>query len=58
MACRAAVGALGVLIAAARRRPSFLRPVLAPHYGPVARAVQSPPAVVAFVLVSGLLQAL
>ncbi|MGF2952502.1 terminal beta-(1-_2)-arabinofuranosyltransferase [Mycobacterium sp. THU-M116] len=49
---------LGVLIAAARRRPSFLRPMLAPHYGPVARAVQSPPAVVAFVLVSGLLQAL
>ncbi len=49
---------LGVLVLAARRRPSFLRPVLAPDYGRVARAVQSPPAVVAFVLVSGLLQAL
>ena len=49
---------LGVLLLAARRRPSFLRPALAPDYGRVARAVQSPPAVVAFVLVSGLLQAL
>lgn len=49
---------LGVLLMAARRRPSFLRPVLAPDYGRLARAVQSPPAVVAFVLVSGLLQAL
>ena len=49
---------LGVLLLAARRRPSFLRPTLAPDYGRVARAVQSPPAVVAFVLVSGLLQAL
>ncbi len=49
---------LGVLLMAARRRPSFLRPALAPNYGRVARAVQSPPAVVAFVLVSGLLQAL
>ena len=49
---------LGVLLTAARRRPSFLRPALAPNYGRLARAVQSPPAVVAFVLVSGLLQAL
>ncbi|MGZ4563036.1 MAG: terminal beta-(1-_2)-arabinofuranosyltransferase [Mycobacterium sp.] len=49
---------LGVLLLAARRRPSFLRPALAPDYGRLARAVQSPPAVVAFVLVSGLLQAL
>ncbi len=47
---------LGVLLMAARRRPSFLRPALAPDYGRLARAVQSPPAVVAFVLVSGLLQ--
>ena len=47
---------LGALLIAARRRPSFLRPVLAPDYGRLARAVQSPPAVVAFVLVSGLLQ--
>jgi arabinofuranosyltransferase len=49
---------LGLLLMVARRRPSFLRPALAPNYGRVARAVQSPPAVVAFVLVSGLLQAL
>ena len=49
---------LGLLLMAARRRPSFLRPMLAPNYGRLARAVQSPPAVVAFVLVSGLLQAL
>ncbi|ORA78654.1 hypothetical protein K3U93_24135 [Mycobacterium malmoense] len=49
---------LGVLLMAARRRPSFLRPVLAPDYGRLARAVQSPPAVVAFVLVSGLVQGL
>lgn len=49
---------LGVLLLLARRRPSFLRPALAPNYGRVARAVQSPPAVVAFVVVSGLLQAL
>jgi arabinofuranosyltransferase len=47
---------LGVLLIVARRRPSFLRPALAPDYGRLARAVQSPPAVVAFVLVSGLLQ--
>ncbi|WP_305728433.1 terminal beta-(1-_2)-arabinofuranosyltransferase [Mycobacterium malmoense] len=49
---------LGVLLMAARRRPSFLRPVLAPDYSRLARAVQSPPAVVAFVLVSGLVQGL
>jgi arabinofuranosyltransferase len=49
---------LGLLLMAARRRPSFLRPALAPDYGRVARAVQSPPAAVAFVLVSGLLQGL
>ena len=49
---------LGVLLVAARRRPSFLRPALSPDYGRLARAVQSPPAVVAFVLVSGLLQGL
>ncbi len=47
---------LGVLLMAARRRPSFLRPALAPGYGRLAQAVQSPPAVVAFVLVSGLVQ--
>ncbi len=49
---------LGVLVLAARRRPSFLRPVSEANYGRAARAVQSPPAVVAFMLVSGLLQAL
>jgi arabinofuranosyltransferase len=49
---------LGALLVAARRRPSFLRPMPAPDYGRLARAVQSPPAVVAFVLVSGLLQGL
>lgn len=49
---------LGVLLFAARRRPSFLRPALAPNYGRLARAVHSPPAVVAWVLISGLLQAL
>jgi arabinofuranosyltransferase len=48
---------LGLLLMAARRRPSFMRPMLAPNYGRVAQAVQSPAAVVAFVLVSGLLQA-
>ncbi|OBF63075.1 hypothetical protein A5753_13715 [Mycobacterium sp. 852002-51971_SCH5477799-a] len=49
---------LGLLLFAARRRPSFLRPALAPNYGRFARAVHSPPAVVAWVLVSGLVQAL
>jgi arabinofuranosyltransferase len=49
---------LGLLLMFARRRPSFLRPVVAPNYGRVARAVQSPPAVVAFMLLSGLLQAM
>jgi arabinofuranosyltransferase len=49
---------LGLLLMMTRRRPSFLRPMLAPNYGRWARAVQSPPAVVAFVLVSGLLQAM
>ncbi|WP_257698618.1 hypothetical protein, partial [Mycobacterium tuberculosis] len=41
---------VGLLLMTARRRPSFLRPVLAPDYGRVARAVQSPPAVVAFIV--------
>ncbi len=49
---------LGLLVMAARHRPSFLRPTLAPNYGRLARRVQCPSAVVAFVLVSGLLQAL
>ncbi len=49
---------LGFLLMATRRQRSFLRPVVAPNYGRVARAVQSPPAVVAFMVGSGLLQAL
>ncbi|WP_083049343.1 terminal beta-(1-_2)-arabinofuranosyltransferase [Mycobacterium shinjukuense] len=49
---------LGILLTVARRRPSFMRPALAPDYGRMARAVQSPPAVVVFMLASGLLQAL
>ncbi|SPM33931.1 transmembrane protein, partial [Mycobacterium rhizamassiliense] len=49
---------LGLLLMATRRRPSFLRPAESPNYGRLARAVQSPSAAVAFVLVSGLLQAL
>ena len=48
---------LGLLLMAARRRPSFARPMLAPNYGRLAQAVQSPAAVVVFVVVSGLLQA-
>ena len=54
----AAADAAGRAVDGARRRPSFVRPMPAPNYGRLARAVQSPPAVVAFVLVSGLLQAL
>jgi arabinofuranosyltransferase len=49
---------LGVLLMVVRRRPSFVRPMESPNYGRLARAVQNPPAVVAFVLVSGLLQGL
>ncbi|OBK18336.1 terminal beta-(1-_2)-arabinofuranosyltransferase [Mycobacterium asiaticum] len=49
---------LGIVLMAARRRPSFMRPALAPDYGRVARAVQSPAAVVIFMVGSGLLQAL
>ncbi len=48
---------LGLLLMSIRRRPSFVRPMEAPNYGRVARAVQSPPAVVVFVVGSGLLQA-
>lgn len=46
----------GLLLMSIRRRPSFVRPMAAPNYGRVARAVQSPPAVVVFVVVSGVLQ--
>jgi arabinofuranosyltransferase len=48
---------LGLLLMSIRRRPAFVRPMEAPNYGRLARAVQSPPAVVAWVVVSGLLQA-
>ena len=48
---------LGLLLMAARRRPSFSRPMLAPNYGRVARAVQSPAGRGGFRVVSGLLQA-
>ena len=47
----------GVLLMVTRRRPSFVRPMESPNYGRLARAVQSPAAAVAFVLVSGLVQA-
>lgn len=49
---------LGVLLMLIRRKPSFLRPNLAPDYRRLARAVQSPPAVVAFMVGGGLLQGL
>lgn len=49
---------LGIVLTVARRRPSFMRPTLAPGYGRLARAVQSPAAVVTWMVVSGLLQAL
>ncbi|WP_370653130.1 MULTISPECIES: terminal beta-(1-_2)-arabinofuranosyltransferase [Mycobacterium] len=49
---------LGIVLMLMRRRPAFLRPALAPDYGRVARSVQSPTAVVLWMLVSGLLQAL
>jgi arabinofuranosyltransferase len=48
----------GILLMVVRRRPSFVRPMESPNYGRLARAVQSPPAAVAFVLFSGLVQAL
>ncbi|MFV0494918.1 terminal beta-(1-_2)-arabinofuranosyltransferase [Mycobacterium sp.] len=49
---------LGVVVMAARRRPTFARPRPAPGYGRLARAVQSPAAVVVFMVGSGLLQGL
>ncbi|HZU49578.1 MAG TPA: terminal beta-(1-_2)-arabinofuranosyltransferase, partial [Mycobacterium sp.] len=50
--------ALGVLLTATRTRPWWIRHEAPPGYGRWARTVQSPPAVVVFILVSGLLQAL
>jgi arabinofuranosyltransferase len=48
---------LGLLLMSIRRRPAFVRPMEAPNYGRLARALQSPSAVVAWIVVSGLLQA-
>lgn len=48
---------LGVSLAATRSRPWWIRRPAPPSYGLLARIVQSPPAVVAFILFSGLLQA-
>lgn len=48
---------LGLVLAATRGRPRWVRRVVRPDYGRLARLVQSPPAVVAFIVVSGLLQA-
>ncbi|KJX75883.1 terminal beta-(1-_2)-arabinofuranosyltransferase [Mycobacterium lepromatosis] len=45
-----------LLLMSIRCWPSFMRPMETPNCGRVARAVQSPPAVVVFVVVSGLLQ--
>jgi arabinofuranosyltransferase len=50
--------ALGVLLTATRTRPWWIRHEAPRGYGRWARTVQSPPAVVVFILVSGLLQAL
>ncbi len=48
---------LGLLLMLIHRWPSFMHPLETPDSGRVARAVQSPPAVVVFVVFSGLLQA-
>lgn len=50
--------ALGLLLVATRSRPWWITHEVSLDHGVWARAVQSPPAVVAFILVSGLLQAL
>ncbi len=50
--------ALGAVLLATRTRPWWTRRRVPAGYGRLARVVQSPPAVVAFILVSGLLQAL
>jgi arabinofuranosyltransferase len=48
---------LGAVLLAARSRSWWTRHRVPPGYGRLARTVQSPPAVVAFIVVSGLLQA-
>lgn len=50
--------ALGLLLLTTRGRAWWIRHTPPRGYGPLARATQSPAAVVAFILVSGLLQAL
>ena len=51
------LAAVGLLLFATRTMPWLARHQIPRGYGPVARAVQSPPAVVIFMLLSGLLQA-
>ncbi|MGH3563125.1 MAG: flagellar motor control protein ZomB, partial [Mycobacterium sp.] len=48
---------LGLLLAVTRGRPWWIRPAVPPGYGRLTRLVQSPPAVVWFIVVSGLVQA-
>lgn len=50
--------ALGAVLLVTRAKPWWIRRRVPAGYGPLARIVQSPPAVVAFIVVSGLLQAL
>jgi arabinofuranosyltransferase len=52
------LAALGLVLLATRSRPWWTRHVPPSGYGRLARAVQSPAAVVVFIVVSGLLQAL
>ena len=49
---------LAVVVMVTRGHPWWIRRTAAPGYGRLARTVQSPPAVVIFIVVSGLLQAL
>ncbi len=49
--------ALGLVLVATRTRPWWVRNEVSAHHGPLARTLQSPPAVVAFFLLSGLIQA-
>ncbi|WP_371868996.1 flagellar motor control protein ZomB [Mycobacterium botniense] len=50
--------AMGALLVIGRPRPGSTRQLLSPGYGLLARAVHNPAAVVVFMLVSGVLQAL
>ena len=49
---------LAVVVMVTRGQPWWIRRTVAPGHGRLARTVQSPPAVVIFIVVSGLLQAL